>query len=142
MGDGRWFAYWSDPGAFHKDVFESLFGRLHRAYSRTSPPDYATPIPATNLAITALPATGRNDTAGQNVPRPYPFRSVIVSAGGDGEFGLYSATTDIDGNGVPDATHPALHMGIKGGRVEEDPDRRAKVLDNIFSVELQEGLRQ
>lgn len=130
------------PGAFHKDVFECLFGRLHRAYNRLSPPNYSTPISPTDLSITALPSTGRNDSGNQNVPRPYPFRSVIVSAGGDGEFGLYSTTTDINGDGIPDATHPALHMGIKGGRVEEDPDRRAKLLDNIFSVELQEGLRQ
>ena len=78
----------------------------------------------------------------QNVPRPYPFRSVIVSAGSDGEFGLYGPSTDSNGDGVPDITHPALHMGIKGGRVEEDPDRRAKVADNIFSVSLQEGIRQ
>jgi type II secretory pathway pseudopilin PulG len=128
--------------ASHKDVFEALVGRLHRAYNRPSPPDYSAPIGSSpaELAIAADPVTGRNN--GQNVPRPYPFRSVIVSAGSDGEFGLYSTTTDIDGNGTPDATHPALHMGIKGGRVEEDPDRRSKVRDNIVSVELQDGIQQ
>lgn len=147
-----WFVGGDDMGspAFgpmpHKQMFEMLFGRLHRAYNRSGTFRYSDPVVIDQLQYGFQPSTGRNDSlpnnTSQNVPRPYPFRSVIVSAGGDGEFGLYSATTDIDGNGTPDATHPALHMGIKGGRVEEDPDRRAKVLDNIFSVELQEGLRQ
>lgn len=133
-------------GAFHKDVFEALFGRLHRAYNRSGTFRYSDPVVIDPSQYAFQPSTGRNDTlpdnTSQNVPRPYPFRSVIVSAGSDGEFGLYSATTDVDGNGIPDATHPALHMGIKGGRVEEDPDRRAKVADNIVSVSLQEGIRQ
>lgn len=128
----------------HKDLFEAFFGRLHRAYNRTNPPDYTAPIGSSQaeLTIAGDPVTGRNTA--QNVPRPYPFRSVIVSAGGDGEFGLYSeqnVATRAQENSIPNI-YPALHMGIKGGRVEEDPDKRAKLLDNIFSVELQEGLRQ
>ncbi|MBY0588996.1 type II secretion system GspH family protein [bacterium] len=127
----------------HKQVFEMFLGRLHRAYNRVSPFSYSDPVAIDPTQPYGLQqSSGRNENLGQDVPRPYPFRSMIVSAGGDGEFGLYSTTTDIDGNGVPDITHPALHMGLKGGRVEEDPDRRAKVRDNIYSVKLLEGLQQ
>jgi type II secretory pathway pseudopilin PulG len=127
----------------HKQVFEMFHGRLHRAYNRFSPFSYSDPVAIDPTQPYGLQqSSGRNENLGQDVPRPYPFRSIIVSAGGDGEFGLYSTTTDIDGNGVPDITHPALHMGLKGGRVEEDPDRRAKIRDNIYSVKLLEGLQQ
>jgi hypothetical protein len=147
-----------------KDLFECLFGRLHGAYNYAA---YDGDMPPANLtsltptiavdadAITYSPVNNRAQhpasaiglsgvTIGAQVPRSYPFRSLVVSAGSDGEFGMYNlqtATQDY-ASGLVNVTYPQIHIGFRCGRVEDDLTKRPFFADNVFSIDLQEGIKQ
>lgn len=127
---GPWF---TDPSNV-RQAFETLFARLHLAYYPTSQP--MPPFPSVN------PLTGANGTSAlAGRPREYPFQPILVSAGPDGEFGLYQRDTVPQGMTNPPA-RPETFLPIRCGRVEEDPVRRPYVDDNLYSIELREGRRQ
>ena len=165
--DPSWFldtTHTSSIGALNanvKDIFECLFGRLHGAYSYAHDPpelpnltsitpnidnqldaikkynvvnnrnEHDSPWPATN----SWSSVSRSD----QVPRSYPFRSLVISAGTDGQFGMYDLNSTTDANAV---TYPQIHIGLKCGRVEDDVTKRPYFNDNVFSIDLQEGVKQ
>jgi type II secretory pathway pseudopilin PulG len=166
--DGAWFngSSVTTVGGFsanEKDLFESLFGRLHGAYSFAHSGANLTSL-TPNLdtdadAIAYNPINNRNEheaawsgasgtpwaglTLGYQVPRSYPFRSLVVSAGADGKFGMYDLESQTPNTGgTVGVTYPQIHIGYKCGRVEDDLTKRPDFNDNVFSVELQEGIKQ
>lgn len=167
--DGSWFngSSVTAVGGFNanqKDLFESLFGRLHGAYSldHTNPNlTSLTPnLDSDGDAINYSAVNNRNEhhaawsssvsgspwsglSYGYQVPRSYPFRSLVVSAGADGKFGMYDLESQTPNTGgTVGVTYPQIHIGYKCGRVEDDLTKRPDFNDNVFSVELQEGIKQ
>lgn len=138
-----------------KDLFESLFGRLHGAYSYDhSNPNLTSLTPTLDNDADAIDYNAINNrnehsttylgaTTGAEVPRSYPFRSLVVSAGADGKFGMYDLESQTPNTGgTVGVTYPQIHIGYKCGRVEDDLTKRPDFNDNVFSVELQEGIKQ
>lgn len=163
--DSTWFLS-TDTGAVGglsanvKDIFECLFGRLHGAYSYTHPPaspnlTSVTPnIDSDSDAIEEFNAVNNRNEHGSawsgantwspvsrsdQVPRSYPFRSLVVSAGSDGQFGMYDLNSTTSAKAV---TYPQIHIGMRCGRVEDDVTKRPYFNDNVFSIDLQEGVKQ
>jgi prepilin-type N-terminal cleavage/methylation domain-containing protein len=127
---GGWFADASNVRA----AFETLYARLHLAYYPTRQP--MPPFPGVN------PLTGANGTSAfANTPREYPFQPILVSAGPDGEFGLYRRDTVPNGLTSP-PDRPETFLPLRCGRVEEDPTRRPYVNDNLYSIDLREASKQ
>ena len=119
-----------------KDIFECLFGRLHGAYDYASYSNsnvtLLTPLLNTDPNAIAFNATdGRieNNASSSGIsgvslayslPRSYPFRSLVVSAGSDGEFGMYNLQSITPSQPSGAVTYPQIHIGFRCGRVEDD----------------------
>ncbi|MBX9653824.1 type II secretion system GspH family protein [bacterium] len=128
-----------------KDIFECLFGRLHGAYSYEHgviPTSLTPPLDTAADAIDYNAVNNRNEHNAA-IPRSYPFRSLVVSAGSDGQFGMYDLKSETpNAGGTVGVTYPQIHIGMRCGRVEDDVTKRPYFNDNVFSIDLQEGVKQ
>lgn len=120
--------------------------RLHPAYDPSLP--FTKTVDQSgagqiDIGTSAAPGTGaltalRGDSGAKGTPKAYPLLPMIVSAGPDGEFGLYDTPGRAPNS--PGRAPYKREMHLRGGRI--DPEQAGAVGDNICNLVIVSGRRQ